>query len=219
MNTAKKKWGSVALCLLAYIALCVGWSAWRLLVAPAFTTAWDFWLNLVVQGILWTCPFLLAVVFKKEYGMISPERMLFASFPVVPFLVLLCASVCFLYTVRVASGLQNTYVPWDWRFPILAASAGVVEEIAFRGFFFNKMAKHVGIYPAAFCNGVLFAAYHYPTFFLQLDLTGFLSLRFLMLFVVGVIFCLVFAKWKNLWVTIIVHFAWNLLSYLWALTG
>lgn len=219
MNTEKQKWGSMAFCLLTYAVMCMAWSAWQLLMLPNLSVTGIFWLNLAVKGMIWTSPFLLVVVLKKEYGIVSPERMLFASFSVIPFLILLCTSVCFLYTVRVVNGLQGTFVLWNWRFLALAASAGVFEEIAFRGYFFNKMAKPLGIYPAALCNGVLFAVYHYPEFFIRLDPMGFLSLRFLMLFTVGVVFCLVFAKWKSLWPTVIVHTLWNLLSYLWALAG
>lgn len=188
-------------------------------IAPAIEN-WNgfFWVNLFVKGIMWGSPFLCAVIYKNDHGLVSARDMFCSSFPVVPLVAMVCASVCFLYTVRTVAGLQNTMVFWNWRLLILSVSAGVIEELSFRGFFFNQMASSVGVFYAAIINGVIFALYHYPGIFWY-PYENILSLRFLMLFMVGVIFCLAFAKWKNVWLTIIVHTVWNFISYLWALAG
>ena len=177
------------------------------------------WFRTLVKCLLLVGPFLLALLFKKDGWLEPPGRMFCTSFPFVPFVAMLCGTVCFLYTVRIANGLQEVAVTWSWSFLLLSVSAGAIEELFFRGFFFNRTATSLGVWGAAFLNGAAFALYHYPELFVRLEFAGIPSLRFLMLFVVGVIFCLAFAKWRNLLLIIIVHTVWNLISYLWALAG
>lgn len=178
-----------------------------------------FWLDAFMKALIWVGPLFGAIISKKSCWFEFPGRVFCTSFPLVPLLAMLCATVCFLYTVRVANGLQNTLVLWNWYYLLFSLSAGVIEEISFRGFFFNRMAKPLGVVPAALANGALFALYHYPEVIMRFQFGGLFSLRFVMLYVVGVLFCLAFAKWRNLWLTIIVHSVWNLTSYLWALAG
>ena len=202
-----------------YLSLCLCWSAWSLLVVPQIASWSGFlWLNTLIKCLLWVSPFLLALLSKKDGWLEPPGRMFCTSFPFIPFLGMLCGTVCFLYTVRVFHGLQNTYVLWDWNFLLFAVSAGLIEELFFRGFLFNRMGNALGVLPGAMINGLLFALYHFPGV-ICLDFSGFFSLRLLVLVAVGVLFCLAFARCKNLWLTILVHSIWNLISYLWALAG
>lgn len=220
MTITRQKREPLIACLVIYLSLCLCWSAWQLYVFPQ-TTSWDgsLWLNTFIKCLLWVSPFLLALLSKKDGWLETPGRMFCTSFPFAPLFAMLCGTVCFLYTVRIANGLQNVIVFWDWHFLLFSVCAGVVEEIFFRGFFFNRTAVSLGVARAAVLNGALFALYHYPELFMRLELSGILTLRFLMLFLVGVIFCLAFAKWRNLWLTIVVHTLWNFISYLWALAG
>lgn len=219
MISFKRNRNSPVPSLIIFFAAYLCWSAWQLFVAPKIAF-WDgfIWLNVVIQGVVWICPALLVFFAKRDGWLEFPGRMFCTSFPSIPFLGMLCGTVCFLYTVRIFSGLQNTYVLWDWNFLLFALSAGVIEELFFRGFLFNRMGNALGVLPGAMINGLLFALYHFPGVICS-DFSGFFSLRLLMLFAVGVLFCLAFARWKNLWLTILVHSIWNLISYLWALAG
>ena len=116
-------------------------------------------------------------------------------------------------------GRKNAVVVWENIFLLFSISAGVIEEISFRGLLFNRLAPAIGIFPAAMMNGLMFALFHYPTLLIGQGFTQILSSRGLMLLCVGTIFSLAFARWKNLWLLIIVHSIWNVLTYLFALSG
>lgn len=220
MTADQRSRRAVVACLATYGAVYLCWSAWRVYIAPEIASVDGFyWFDAFLKSLIWVGPFLIAFILKKGCWLESPGRVFCTSFPFVPLLAMLCATVCFLYTVRVANGLQSTLVIWDWHFLVFSLCTGFIEEISFRGFFFNRMAKPMGVAPAALVNGVLFALYHYPEVIMSFQFDGIFSWRFVMLYVVGVLFCLAFARWRNLWLTIIVHSVWNLISYLWALAG
>lgn len=210
----------VITCFATYCVQYLCWSAWTVYVVPEVASIGGFhWLETFLKCVIWVTPFLVAAISNKDCWLESPGRVFCASFPFVPLLAMLCATVCFLYTLRVVNGLQNTFALWNWHYLLFSLSAGITEEIAFRGFIFNRMANPLGVIPAALVNGAIFAIYHYPEVIMRFQFVGIFSLRFVMLYAVGVLFCMAFAKWRNLWLTIIVHSVWNLISYLWALAG
>lgn len=99
---------------------------------------------------------------------------------------------------------------------VLAVSAAVIEEIAFRGFLFNRQLPDIGVLPAAVYNGVLFALFHFPQFLIGQHLGALVSFRFWLIVAMGGIFSLSFFRWKNLGMNIVIHSYWNLLSYIFA---
>ena len=171
--------------------------------------------SVIMKGLIWVLPAVIGLlIFRKSATPLFKSR-----FPVLPCLVLVSLSAAFLHTVRWANGLLDTHVIFDPLMLVPAVSAGIIEEISFRGFIFNLQEKDVGVFPAAILNGLMFVMFHYTGILYGEPISQLLSLRVLLLFVMGVIFCLMFKKWKNLWLNIIVHAIWNVLSYLFCLTG
>lgn len=206
-----------ALSILLYAALWLAWSLWKTLLVPLLGGGvWAALFDAVpVKLLVWIVP--PAFVFWRGRGGL---RNLFAApFPWLPCLIALCLAVAFLYTLRLANGLQGTYVVFDPMLPIFSLSAGIVEELSFRGGFLPAQEKVIGFWPAVGLNGLLFALYHYPGLLFGQGWGQFLSLRTLLLFVMGVVFCFMFKKWKNLALNMTVHTAWDLLSYLFCLAG
>lgn len=202
-----------------YLGMFTLWSLWQIYAEPiAFPGAsWGVWVSAFVKGVIWTTPMFL--LWKREGWLVQPSKAFFSPFPWLPCLGMLCAALCFLYTVRIAAGRQNTVLIWEHIFLLSSISAGVIEEIAFRGLLFNRLAPKTGIFPAAMMNGLMFALFHYPQLIIGQGWEQLASPRFLMLFCVGGLFSLAFARWKNLWLLIIVHSSWNIFSYLFTLTG
>ncbi len=146
-----------------------------------------------------------------------PKDLFVGRFPWLACLIILCAVTAFLHTVRLLNGLGNTYVFFDPIFIVFSVSAGVIEELSFRGAFYMSM-EELGFWPASITDGFLFALFHYPSV-LAGHMQELFSLRSLLIFVMGVVFCWMFRKWRNLALNMTIHSAWNLLSYLFCLAG
>lgn len=202
-----------------YLGMYAIWSLWQIYAKPiSFPgTNWGIYGSVFVKGVIWTTPMFL--IWKLEGWLVQPSKAFSSPFPWLPCFGMLCATVCFLHTIRIIVGRQNTVVVWEHVFLLFSISAGVIEEIAFRGVLYNRLAPAVGIIPAAMMNGLMFALFHYPRLLIGQGWIQMFSARCLMLFFVGTIFSLAFARWKNLWLLIIVHSFWNILSYLFSLAG
>lgn len=208
--------------LIPYLWVYLLWSLWRqwgaALLPPGAGSA--LLEAVVIKNVIWLLPLLPAVLRTEETDWLIPPRRAFAApFPWLPCLALVCASLAFLYTVRLAAGEGNTIVFFEAVFVALALCAGVTEELVFRGYLFNRQAAALGVPWAAAVNGALFALIHYPGLIWGRGWGELVSLRTLLIFVMGTVFCLAFAKWKNLALTMTVHTVWNLLSYWFGLSG
>lgn len=202
-----------------YLALYAIWSLWQIYAERTLSNQiiWGSIGSILIKGVIWTTPMFL--LWKREGWLVQPSKAFISSFPWLPCFGMLCATVCFLYTVRIAAGRQNAILFWEPIFLLFSISAGVIEEIAFRGILFNRLAPAIGIRPAAMMNGLMFALFHYPGLLLGRGWIQLVSPRLLMLLCVGTLFSLAFARWKNLWLLIIVHSFWNILSHMFALVN
>ena len=190
------------------------WQKWAILPYGALSAVVD---AVVIKGILWAVPFLL--VLQRFAGLVEGRRLFAEPFPWLPCVVILCLSAAFLFTVRLLNGLVNTYPIFDPLSLLFSLSAGVIEEFCFRGGYFNIVEPKLGFWPAAVLNGAAFTLYHYPGLFFGESWVQLLSLRALLIFVMGVLFCWMFRKWRNLALNMTVHAIWDILSYLFCLTG
>ncbi|MBQ3265773.1 MAG: CPBP family intramembrane metalloprotease [Ruminococcus sp.] len=200
--------------ILLYFLMWVLWSAYRAFVLPHFPQSILFEIvdGVVVKALVWVVPF----IFFAE--LLKPKTLFGAPFPWLPCLILLCASTAFLFTVRLLNGLQNTHVIFDRMMIVLSLSAGVLEELSFRGGFFAMTEDRLGFWGAALLNGAMFTLYHYPELLLG-QWQGLISLRSILIFVMGVLFCWTYRKWRNLALNMVVHTYWDILSFLFCLTG
>lgn len=84
---------------------------------------------------------------------------------------------------------------------LMAAAAVIVaplcEEIVFRGYFYPVMKKFAGVWPAAICSAMVFAAAHG-------NLTALLPL-----FIFGGVLVLIYEKTGSIWAPMAVHFCFN----------
>lgn len=168
--------------------------------------------SVVLKALIWLAPFLL---FRTR---LRSKAFFHAPFPWLPCLILLCASAAFLHSLRILNGLLNTHVVFDPMFIVFSLSAGVIEELSFRGGFFNLQEEAYGFWPAALINGVMFTLFHYPTLLLG-HWQELVSLRSALIFAMGVLFCWMYKKWRNLALNMTVHTVWDILSYLFCLAG
>jgi membrane protease YdiL (CAAX protease family) len=149
--------------------------------------------------------------------MILPGRLFAAPFPWLPTVVGLCLTAAFLHTAHI---LLSGFGTWGFFRPVyiwMSLSAAVIEELAFRGFLFNRQAAALRVRWAAMVNGLLFALYHFPEFLLGQNLGALLGLRFWVIAAAGFLFSMAFWKWKHLGMTVVIHFVWNMLCFWFAL--
>lgn len=78
-----------------------------------------------------------------------------------------------------------------------AIAAPLCEEVVFRGFFYPVLKKFSGVWPAAFCSALVFAAAH-----------GNLA-ALLPLFIFGGLLVFIYEKTGSIWAPIAVHFCFN----------
>ena len=76
----------------------------------------------------------------------------------------------------------------------------IVEELLCRGIIFNRLSAWMPAWAAALASSALFAVMHFELF------------QILYAFVVGLAFCIVYMRFRNLWIAIIGHVAFNLAS-------
>lgn len=215
----KKSAGRIILPFALFAGLWLVWGVWQTFALPHLSAGVPTALldSVVIKGLVWAAPFALLFLLGKN----KPTRsdLFRRPFPWLACVILLCLTTVFLYTVRLARGLVNTYVIFDPMFVVFSLSAGVFEEIAFRGGLYRMLESGVGFLPAALINGALFVIYHYPGLLFGESLMRLLSWRALLIFVMGVIFCWMFRKWRNLALNMTVHTVWDILSYLFCLAG
>lgn len=177
----------------------------------------SFVVNTGVKALIWLSPAVVFLLRRDEKWLIPPRALFSAPFPWLPTLIGVCGTVVFLHTARlilVGSGTWGIFQPM---YILMALAAAVIEELAFRGFLFNRQAADWGTKYAAPLNGLLFAVYHFPEFLAGQNLGALLGFRFWMILGMGCIFSIAFARWKHLGMVIGIHFVWNLLCYWFAL--
>jgi len=76
-------------------------------------------------------------------------------------------------------------------------SAPIWEELLYRGYMLPALCLFVPFWPAVLVSGILFSVHHMSS-------TGFIPL-----WVLGMTWATIYAKCKNLWVTILIHSMWN----------
>lgn len=198
-----------------FLALWLIWSLWQHFMPPQRPMLLAD--VLLAKPLVWgVIP--LAVLFRSQKSTTKQLRGFFeGQFPIFPCIVFLCSAAAFLHTIRLLQGLGNSFVIFNWMMVLSSLSAGVVEELGFRGCFFTRHRENMSFWPAAVLNGLIFTAYHYTELLFGGDFDILLSWRPLLIFTMGILFCWMFHKWKNLALNMVVHIVWDILSFLFCL--
>ena len=85
--------------------------------------------------------------------------------------------------------------------------APVSEELVFRGIVFNRLRDYTGFWASAIISSVLFGVYHFNL------------AQGLFAFLYGILLCLVYEKFKNLFANMFMHAAGNLIAVVITYTG
>ena len=204
-----------------YFAYCVSyilWAVWSFAEGklPPWGSMPPFVHESAWKCLIWIGPMLLLLKRSDGKWLVKPKE--HHPFPWYATFIGLCLTAAFLHTAHillVGIDVWGVFDPmWIW----FSLSAALIEEIAFRGLLFNRQAAAGKVVLAALINGLLFALYHFPEFLLGQNLLALMGFRFWIIAVMGSMFSLAFARWKHLGMTIVIHFAWNMLCCWFALT-
>ena len=166
-----------------------------------------------IKGLVWLAPLLLLLKNGDGGWLIRPDKMLRGPFPWYATFIGVCMTTAVLHTAHIVLVGIDVWGIFDPLWIGLSLSAAVIEEIVFRGILFNRQTAFSNKLSAALISGLLFAVYHYPEFLAGRNLSALLGFRFWFIAVMGTVFSLVFAKWKHLGMTIVIHFVWNMLCF------
>ncbi len=166
--------------------------------------------EVVMPVIAWL--FLRRRLHARDIRMVAP-RLADVGFGVVLLALTILLSIVFgalLHTGNIRSQISvaaHLHSMW-WEIPAIALSAGVAEEIVFRGYLLEGLrrifASHTWI--AVLLSSLAFALAHLAW--------GLSALQFLFYIALGVLFAL-FTLWKrSLWPSIIAHAAWDGIAFL-----
>ena len=206
--------------LLLYAFLWLAWGIFQLNLPHAFRadTAGLLLENIAIKGLLWGFAPLMILFLGRVTRLYSISELFISRFPWRACGLICLIEAVFLFGLRIQNGLLHTFCPFDPMMLVLSLSAGIFEELTFRGWLFNEHCAAIGFWPAAIVNGALFTVFHYPGL-LHGDFGALLSLRALLIFVMGMVFCYMLYKWKNLFLNMLAHTVWDVLSYLFCLAG
>lgn len=90
---------------------------------------------------------------------------------------------------------------------------GILEEILFRGWFYNALSSFISERKANIVQALFFMGIHYPSYIIggTFKFPSIISIS-IFLFGMGIIFGWTFRKNKTLWTPIILHMVWDLLA-------
>lgn len=199
MNERTKAIGSIGL-------FAVQWVLWGS-IQERFSGQWL--VDMAMEGLIWVLPAL-----ALRIAMSGDKPLFERPFPWLPCLCLLCGSAAFLHTVRIFRDLLDTQPVFSWTMIAVSVQAGILEELTFRGGYFDIQRKAWGFWPAAILNGVLFVLYHQSGDLAGMTLRWLLSFRTVLIFGMGILFCGIYQKWRNLALNMVVHTVWDILSFL-----
>ena len=120
-----------------YAGMWLVWSAWTLFLLPRIAlgqTELALLDSVAAKAAVWVLPLALL-------GRLRRRELFGRPFPWLPCLVLLCGVTAFLHTLRLLNGLQNTHVIFDPMFILFSLTAGIWEELSFRGGLFAWQEK------------------------------------------------------------------------------
>ena len=89
---------------------------------------------------------------------------------------------------------------------------GVTEEFVFRGFLLNATYTEKNKYFALGLNALLFLCIHFPSWMIHGEfVTNFVSLRFIFIILLSLLFSWTMLKFRNIWIPVGLHMLWDIL--------
>ncbi|GFI04649.1 CPBP family intramembrane glutamic endopeptidase [Lachnospiraceae bacterium 64-25] len=176
----------------------------------------EFTKEVYIKSALWLIPAILIhlnfsdhmFIKKEEMYLLNPKCWIFVP-------------IMLLFTIYIIIGeyLSNGGLTISESFGINTVvevfSIAIGEEMVFRGLFLNAILKDKKKYFAVFINSLMFLAIHFPVWIQSgTFISVFTSGGFITVLLLSCIFSFAFIKTKSIWISVFLHFWWDLLLFI-----
>lgn len=175
----------------------------------------------ILKNLVWTVP--AGFLIKKYHDMVEvPLKYMFINR--VSWLQYLPIFLIFTAYILIGDFKVNgsIIVSPDFKYTdlIVVLFVGLTEELVFRGWLLNSTIKNKQddqLYIPILVNALLFLSIHFPRWIADgVFISNFISLGFIQIMILSVIFSYIFIKSRNILIPIALHMYWDLLVFLFA---
>jgi membrane protease YdiL (CAAX protease family) len=204
--------------IFTYVVFISIWSMRIILLKPYIDANYILWIKEIINGLIKSVIWIgFAYYFIKKYdNQLSIKYNQMVKNPIKFIVILTLMGVIVLYHILakivVCGGLyyNSSFHPSLMIGSVLLA--GVIEELVFRGWFYNGILSFVSENKANLISSIFFVLIHYPSYITAGKPILAILLTSIGIFIGSLIFGWSFKKSKSLWVPIILHMTWNILS-------
>lgn len=173
----------------------------------------------ILKNLVWTIP--AGLLIKKYHDSVEiPLKDMFTNrvnwLKYLP--IFFIFTICILVTSYKTNGNLQISSNFGLDDIIVVLFVGLTEELVFRGWLLNstiKDKKDDDLYIPIGINALLFLSIHFPRWIVDgLFITNFVSLGFIQILILSVVFSYVFIKSRNILIPIALHMYWDLLVFM-----
>lgn len=190
------------------------WSLFELWLKPAIDS--QFIKTIIIKNLIWTVPAVYLIYHFSSMMFIPFKEMFTRKVNWLKWLPLFLGFTIYLLAgCYVTKGEIVLSSDFNRDLIIIFLFVGVTEELVFRGWLLNATINGRNKWLAILINAFLFLLIHFPVWIQEGVLAeNILSLDFIVVPILSVIFSLSFIKSRSIFVPIVLHMYWDLLMFL-----
>lgn len=215
----KKELKSKHSVILVYILVFYGiWSFWEfwgngvISRAVADKLLAQFIKSGIVKGLIWTLPAVCLVRYYQDDVYVQLKQMFTNRVNILKYIpVFIGFSVYLVLGAFVVKGGLAISESFNLSDLVVVLFVGITEEMVFRGWLLNGTVNKDSIWLPVVINALLFLLIHFPIWIKSGQIIDIIvSLNFLAVPILSVIFSWTFLKSKSIWIPIVLHMYWDL---------
>ena len=191
---------------------------------------WEFWVNGVisravadkllaqfiksgiVKGLIWTLPAVCLVRHYQDDVYVQLKQMFTNRVNILKYIPVFIGFSAYLvlgaFVVKGGLAISESFNLSDL---VVVLFVGITEEMVFRGWLLNGTVNKDSIWLPVVINALLFLLIHFPIWIKSGQIIDkIVSLNFLAVPILSVIFSWTFLKSKSIWIPIVLHMYWDL---------
>lgn len=198
------------------------WSLWEFLSKGAVGSVVknEYFCQFIKEGIIkvliWTVPAVCLARYFKDELYISLKDIFTNRVNILKYIpVFLIFTVYLIAGAFFIKGKLEISSSFHYSYLIDVLFVGITEEMVFRGWLLNVTVSENRKWIPIIINAVMFLLIHFPIWIMSGEfIDAFVSLKFLCVPILSVIFSWMFIKSKSIWIPIALHMYWDLLMLL-----
>lgn len=166
----------------------------------------------IVKGLIWTLPAVCLVRYYQDDVYVQLKQMFTNRVNILKYIpVFIGFSVYLVLGAFVVKGGLAISESFNLSDLVVVLFVGITEEMVFRGWLLNGTVNKDSIWLPVVINALLFLLIHFPIWIKSGQIIDIIvSLNFLAVPILSVIFSWTFLKSKSIWIPIVLHMYWDL---------